>query len=354
MTNNAIIKEDLHTIYNSAIDWSRFSGKTVLITGANGFLPAYMIETLLFASKHFSDYQINVIGLVRNIIKAKKRFADYLDNPNLKFIEQDVSEEINIDTKIDFIIHAASQASPKYYGTDPVGTLSANVLGTNNLLNLARKHQIESFLFFSSSEIYGLLNNDTMTVDEDYYGYLNPLLVRSCYAESKRMGENMCASYLHQYQVNSKIIRPFHTYGPGMDLNDGRVFVDFVSNVLKGEDIIIKSDGTAKRAYCYITDAITAYFKVLLDGKNGEAYNVGNPDNEFSVRELADLLVSLADDKSVKVIMENGDQKNYLPSQVSRIIPDIKKLKAFDWTPRVSAKEGFYRTITSYKKEQVS
>lgn len=349
MTTNSIIKEDLETIYKADINWQKFVGKTVLITGANGFLPAYLVETLLFVSDRLLDNEIKVIGLVRNINKAKVRFESYLNKPNLWFIEQDVASEIQFETPIDFIIHAASQASPKYYGTDPVGTLNANVLGTSNLLNLAKKHNVESFLFFSSSEVYGSLRNDLMPINEDCYGYLNPLTVRSCYAESKRMGENMCASYLHQYQVNAKIIRPFHTYGPGMDLNDGRVFVDFVADILKGNNIIIKSDGTAKRAYCYIVDAIIAYFKVLLEGKNGEAYNVGNPYNEYSVIELANILVSIFEGNSLKVIMENAGNGTYLPSQVSRIIPDIKKIKNLGWEPKVSAKEGFYRTVTSYK-----
>jgi UDP-glucuronate decarboxylase len=352
MTTNQIIKEDLETIYNNAgIDWTRFAGKTVLVTGANGFLPAYMVETLLFVGQNYLNSSIRVLALVRNADKAKKRFAHYLNSPNLLFIEQDVASEITIDSKIDYIVHAASQASPKYYGTDPVGTLSANVTGTSNLLKLAQKNEVESFLFFSSGEVYGSVSNEHMPVTEDHYGYLNPLQVRSCYAESKRMGENMCVSYLHQYKVNAKIIRPFHTYGPGMDLNDGRLFVDFVADILNDRDIIIKSDGTAKRAYCYLTDAISAYFKVLIDGKNGEAYNVGNPYNEYSVKELANILVSLFEEKSLKVIMENTGNGNYLQSQVSRIVPRIEKMQELGWEPQVSAKEGFYRTVVSYKNQ---
>jgi nucleoside-diphosphate-sugar epimerase len=308
-----------------------------------------MVETLLFVGRYILNNDIKVIGLVRNIGKAEKRFVDYINNTNLTFIEQDVAAKINLDIKIDFIIHAASQASPRYYGTDPVGTLSANILGTNNLLNLAIENKVDSFLFFSSSEVYGSLNNDQMPVKENSYGYLNPLMVRSCYAESKRMGENMCISYLHQYKVKAKVVRPFHTYGPGMDLNDGRVFVDFVSDVLKRENIIIKSDGTAKRAYCYITDAVIAYFKVLLDGEDGEAYNVGNPYNEYSVSELANILTSLFEDRSLKLIIKNEGHGSYLPSQVNRMVPDISKLNGLDWAPTVSVREGFYKTVTSYE-----
>ncbi|MEP6611068.1 MAG: NAD-dependent epimerase/dehydratase family protein, partial [Mucilaginibacter sp.] len=343
-----IIKEDLAAIFSAGINWSIFAGKTILITGGNGFLPAYMAEALLYAN-YILENDIKVICLVRNIDKAKKRFNDYLSNPNLSFIVQDVSDPIQVNTKIDFIIHAASQASPKYYGIDPVGTFSANILGTNSLLSLAKEQGVESFLFFSSSEVYGTLSNDQAPVCENHYGYLDPLTVRSCYAESKRMGENMCVSYLHQYQVNTKIIRPFHTYGPGMDLGDGRVFVDFVANVINETDIIIKSDGTARRAYCYIVDAVIAYFKVLLDGTSGEAYNVGNPFCEYSVSELANILASLFENNPTKVVMENKGNGTYLASKVNRIVPDIKKLKTLEWEPGISVQEGFYRTIISYK-----
>jgi UDP-glucuronate decarboxylase len=349
MTTNLIIKEDLRTIYNSNIDWTQFFNTTTLITGANGFLPAYIVESLLYLNIINPKNNVKVICLVRSIDNARVRFADYEGNSNIEFIVQDVSESLNITKKVDYIIHAASQASPKFYGIDPVGTLKANVLGTINLLNFAKDNQIKSFLYFSSGEVYGELDSEQIPIKENTFGYINPTNVRSCYAESKRMGENICVSYYHQYDVAAKIVRPFHTYGPQMKLNDGRVYADFVSDILNEKNICMKSDGSATRAFCYLTDATVGFFKILLDGKNGEAYNVGNPNEEHSILELAEKLVTLYPEKGLKVIKElkKGDN-NYLKSPLKRNSPSIDKINDLGWNPLISVEVGFRRTIESY------
>lgn len=350
MTSNTIIKEDLRTIFNSDIDWSKFFNKTILISGANGFLPAYLVETLLYLNFVNPSSNVKVVALVRSIDNAKIRFKAYSENPNLIFIVQDVSNPIQLSTKIDFIIHAASQASPKYYGIDPVGTLSANVLGTFNLLKLARENKVESFLFFSSGEVYGELDASQIPIDENTFGYVNPTNVRSCYAESKRMGENICVSYHHQFDVPIKIVRPFHTYGPGMKLDDGRVYADFVSDILKNQNICMHSDGAAVRAFCYLSDATIAFIKVLLEGKNGEAYNVGNPEEEYSVLKLANTLVDLYPKKKLQVIKKvTNNSNNYLKSPLKSNSPNITKIRQLNWRPLIAVQEGFKRTIESYK-----
>ncbi|WP_396137190.1 NAD-dependent epimerase/dehydratase family protein [Flavobacterium sp.] len=350
MNSNTIIKEDLRTIFNSDIDWSKFFNKTILISGANGFLPAYLVETLLYLNFVNPSNNVKVVALVRSIDNAKIRFKAYSENPNLIFIVQDVSNPIQLSTKIDFIIHAASQASPKYYGIDPVGTLSANVLGTFNLLKLARENKVESFLFFSSGEVYGELDVSQIPIDENTFGYVNPTNVRSCYAESKRMGENICVSYHHQFDVPIKIVRPFHTYGPGMKLDDGRVYADFVSDILNNQNICMHSDGAAVRAFCYLSDATIAFIKVLLEGKNGEAYNVGNPEEEYSVLKLANILVDLYPHKKLQVIKKViNNSNNYLKSPLKSNSPNITKIRELNWRPLVAVQEGFKRTIESYK-----
>jgi UDP-glucuronate decarboxylase len=350
MTSNGIIKEDLQTIYESDIDWSKFYNTTILITGANGFLPAYLVEALLYLNFIDNKNNVKVIGLVRNIQNAKIRFSEYLNNDHLEFIQQDVSDTIELSINIDFIIHAASQASPKYYGVDPVGTLKANVLGTINLVEFAKKNDIKSFLYFSSGEVYGELKSEQIPVKEDVFGYLNPTNVRSCYSESKRMGENICVSYFHQFHVPAKIVRPFHTYGPGMKLDDGRVYADFVSNVLSRQDICLKSNGLAERAFCYLTDATIGFFKVLLEGKNGEAYNIGNPNEVYSILELAEIMVSLYPEKKLQVVKRlSQDDNSYLKSTLTQNSSNIDKMNRLNWKPVVSVKDGFKRTIQSYK-----
>lgn len=342
---NKIIHEDIRTIISQFNDWNRFKNKTVLISGANGFLPAYMVETLLALDKSLN---VSVIGLARNLEKANKRFHHLTSFANFKLVEHDVCDELILNEKIDFIIHAASQASPKYYSVDPVGTLNANVLGTINLIKLAQKNKVESFLFFSSGEVYGEVDESLIPIDEDTSGYLNPAKVRSCYGESKRMGETICVSYCHQYGVNAKIVRPFHTYGPGMLLDDGRVFADFVSNIVNKQNIILNSDGSAIRPFCYLTDATLGFFTILLNGKNGEAYNMGNPNEEISILNLAKTLVNLYPEYKLEVKVNLPKDSNYMKSPIKRNSPKIEKLQQLNWAPKVSISEGFKRTIESF------
>lgn len=346
---NKIVQEDIEYIVNHSLDWNALSNSTILISGASGFLPAYIVETLLYLNEK-QNKNIKIIALVRNKEKALKRFEHHKKRKDLEFLVQDVCEPINIDAeeKIDYIIHAASNASPKFYGTDPVGTINANVIGTINLLKLAKEKASKGFLFFSSGEVYGEVKENQIPTKENNYGYLDLTNIRSCYAESKRMGENICVSWHHQYGVPVKIVRPFHTYGPGMDLNDGRVFADFVSDVINNRNIVMKSDGSNTRAFCYLSDFTLGMFSVLLNGKTGEAYNVGF-NKETSIIELAKILVNLFPKKNLKVVMNDSDRaKEYLKSMVNRTCPDISKIKLLGWEPKIEVEAGFKRTILSY------
>jgi len=206
---------------------------------------------------------------------------------------------------------------------------------------------VEKFMYFSSSEVYGaVLNGDN--IDESMYGVIDPTQVRSCYAESKRMGETMCVSFAHQYKVPVSIVRPFHTYGPGLSFDDGRVFADFVANIVKGEDIVMNSDGSAIRSFCYLADATIGFFTVLLKGENSMAYNVGNPGGAVSIKELADLLVNLYPQKKLKAVFKKPESETYLQSYFNRLCPVIEKIKLLGWQPVTTLHEGFKRTIDSY------
>jgi UDP-glucuronate decarboxylase len=352
MISNKIINEDITEILLNFNHFEKFKNKTILISGAAGFLPAYLVETFLCLDP---IYNTKVIALVRTLDKANKRFSDWSDDSRLKLIQHDVSYPYISTEKIDYIIHAASQASPIYFGLDPVGTLNANILGTINLLNLAKDHKVESFLFFSSGEVYGEVNSKDIPIKEDSFGYLNPTQVRACYGESKRMGENICVSYQSQFGVKARIVRPFHTYGPGMSLTDGRVFSDFVSNVVNKQNIIMKSDGSAIRAFCYLTDATIGFLNILVKGDDGQAYNMGNPNQEHSILELAKIIAGIYPDFNVKVIKklhENKDNK-YLKSPILRNSPNIEKIMKLGWIPKVGTLEGFKRTIDSFLEKKV-
>lgn len=344
---NAIVTSDLLAITTQyTLPWYRLKGQKVLITGASGFLAAYMVETLLFLNET-QGLEIQIFALVRSRQRFESRFAHALGRADLICIEQDVSETLAFDVRPDYIVHAASQASPKYYSTDPIGTLSANTLGTAMLLKLATLSKSKGFLFFSSGEVYG--QTDIVPTSEGDLGFVDPTSVRACYAESKRMGENMCISWHHQAGVPTTIVRPFHTYGPHMLLNDGRVYADFVANILNNQPITMKSEGTARRAFCYAADAVAGFWTVLLNGTHGEAYNVGNPAGEISIGELAEMLVRLYPEKKLSVLLTARENDSaYLVSPIVRNCPDITKVEKLGWLPRTSVREGFKKTIESY------
>ena len=208
------------------------------------------------------------------------------------------------------------------------------------------KHNIEGFLFFSSGEIYGDMNESK--ISETDVGRINPLELRSCYAESKRMGENMCVSWNKQFNIPTKIARIFHTYGPGVKLDDGRVFADFISDVINNRNIRMKSDGNAKRPFCYITDTVTGLFLILLKGENKNAYNISNPSCTISIKDLAKTLTKLFPKKGLRIIEEGIDEEKYLRSSTMNQIPDISKIRKLGYKPKVSIKEGFLRTVKSF------
>ena len=348
-SRHPVIEQDLRRIAGSELPWEDFAGSTVLVSGAGGSLPAYMVETLLYINERGDSPETRVIGVVRDRQRAEARFGAYQGRGDFHLLVQDVCEPVDPGEPVDFIIHAASQASPKYYGADPVGTLSANTIGTSNLLRLARDNNVRRFLFFSSSEVYGRPESDCGRIAEDAYGYLDPLDVRSCYAESKRMGETMCASWHSQFGVPAVIVRPFHTYGPGMRLDDGRVYADLVSDVLNGRDIELRGDGRAMRAFCYLADAVAGFFTVLLGGAAGTAYNIGNDEGEISIGDLAELLAGLASGRRPRVMPgAHCADPGYLTSHESRICPDISRARGLGWRPVTGLREGFTRTLRSF------
>ena len=346
---NKIIEEDLQYITNSTIvDWNKFTDKTVLITGANGMIASYLVKTLLYLNKTMlKDNPCKVIALVnKNINRLEEVEND--DNLTLFFINvNDLTNGASSyfeRTKTDFIIHASSLASPKYYNINPVEVILPNVVGTYNTLEIARNHNIEGYLFLSAGEIYGK-GIDGRNLEETSYGYIDPLDIRSCYGESKKQGENLCIAYGHQYSVPVKIARLFHTYGAGMDLEGGRVFEDFVKNIINNEDIVINSDGTDERQFCYISDAVIALFLILLEGENNNAYNVATEEST-SIRKLALVLINMYSSKKLKLVFKKPE--NYLKSPVKKYSPDVTKINELGWKAEISLHGGFKRTIESF------
>jgi len=347
--SNSIIRADLERIASADLPWSDLSARSVMVTGGSGFLASYLVKSLLAASD-LHGLQLQVTCVSRSSRSVQSRLAEYLAHPGLRIVNHDIAQPLPLNFPVaDFIIHSASQASPKFYGVDPVGTIMANTAGTMYLLEHAVRNHSSRFLFFSSGEVYGLPVKPELSVTESDYGYVDPIQVRSCYAESKRIGETMCAAWSHQYGLHTSVVRPFHTYGPGMMLDDGRVFADFVADVVACRDIVLKSDGLAQRPFCYIADATIGFLTVLLKGETAQAYNVANPESEVSMRDLAYTLAGLFPERGVGVHFDIPAASNfYLKSPIVRSCPSIAKISQLDWQPQIGITEGFRRTIQSY------
>jgi nucleoside-diphosphate-sugar epimerase len=350
VARHQIMSEDLSTIVDADLPWSQFDGATVMVSGASGFIGSHLVEALLHRNEVRLTAKTTVIALSRNQSRAAARFKAYSGRKDLHILTQDVVSPIAYTGKLDFVIHAASNASPIHYASDPVGTHLANTLGTYNLLRLASERSCRSFLFISSGDVYGVVRGENPLISEDTFGVLDPMQIRSCYGESKRSGENLCACWTHQHGLPTKVARLSHTYGPGLAPDDGRVFADFVACAVAGKDIVLTSDGTATRPFCYITDAIIGLFTIMLLGTSGEAYNLANDDATISVAELARVVADCVPDFGIKPVFDTSARPSrYVPSQNAGGIVDTRKLRALGWKPTVMPRIGFSRTIESYR-----
>lgn len=342
---NKIILEDLQKITEVKLKWHNFKNANVLITGASGMIGSYLSRVFLFLNEKF-DTNITLFVLVRNKAKLPK---DIKENKMTKILEQDVTMPINLDEKIDYIIHAASPASPIIMKDFPVETIKANVLGTYNTLELARKSNSKVYLYISSREVYGQPNENQKTFSENEYGFVDPLNVRSCYPEGKKAAENFCVCYKQEYGLNVKIARPAHIYGPGMSLNDGRVQADFLKNAISHQDILMKSDGSSIRTYTYIADAITAMFYIILKSDD-IVYNIGDESSEVSIKDLANTIIE-ASGKDLKIKMEiDKNQNGCAPFTLGILKND--KIRNLGWKPHYSVKDGFKRTLAFFTEEE--
>ncbi len=351
MLRKDIIKADLEEIYQRAVPWERLENKTVLITGAYGMLASYLVFLLMFLNEE-KGMNVRILCVVRSADKFRARFGNEENYEYIKLYTESLDNQLLIEENVDYIIHAASLASPQYYGVCPIEVLKPNVLGSCHLLELAAEKKVEGYLLFSTGDIYGIVENEDR-IREESCGRMDPLDIHNCYSESKRMAETMCKAWFHQKGVPAKIVRIWHTYAPTMDVeSDPRVFASFVRNILQGQDIEMKSEGTAKRSFCYIADAAAAYFLVLLCGENGEAYNVCNTQEFYSISALAEELVNIYPEKKLKVIKKKREKKDpYIENTVANCIPpDNSKLRALGWEPRYSVQQGFKRVIDSFAK----
>ena len=274
----------------------------------------------------------------------------------MEIVEGDVAAFDYETLHIDYIIHAASIASPTYYRKHPIETMDANVQGLRLLLEYAMKHDVQSFLFFSSSEVYGNPPGDQIPTKEDYNGNVSCTGPRACYDESKRYGETLCVNFWQVHHVPVKVVRPFNNYGPGLRMGDKRVIPDFSAKILAKEDIVMHSDGTPTRTFCYISDAITGYLLALLSDKNGEAFNIGAEEPEISIRDLAVEFLQVAEQalqiSGLNVVVQASQDKEYLTDNPDKRRPSIDKArKELGYAPAVGLQEGLRRSLIWYAEQ---
>ncbi len=331
-------------------DIRKLEGKTVLISGGGGFIGTYLNTVLYFLNKKFLKNKCKVVSLDSYITGFRKNFIVDIKDKNFRFIHFDVRLPFVLNEKIDYIIHAAGLASPYYYKKYPLETIESSILGAKNLLELCRVTRAEGFLFFSSSEIYGDPDPEDVPTPETYVGKVSSVGPRACYDESKRLTETLCITYRQIYNTPIKIVRPFNVYGPGMRHTDYRVIPTFLYYGLRGKNLPVHDKGNQTRTFCYVTDAVSAIFKVLLSGKTGEVYNIGNDNPEISMYELATIICDLIGN-GVKP-RRRSYPVHYPAGEPQRRCPDLTKIKHnLKYQPRVDLKTGLKQTIAWFKKE---
>ncbi len=335
--------DDIQQIFHEDLPWEKLSGRNILITGATGLIGSTLVEVLM--SNPRRDYVVYASG--RNLLRAQKRFEVFLSMDSFHFLKHDVMSPFLKDIQFDYIIHAASNASPNAFSSNPVEIVKANVFGVSNLIEYGIKHGMKRFLYVSSGEVYG--EGDGRIISEDYSGYVDCLNPRSCYPSSKRTSETLCVSYAYEYGADVVIARPCHIYGPNFTESDNRVYAQFIRNVLKREDIIMKSSGGQIRSWCYVVDCVSAILYILLKGATGEAYNIADPNSVLTIKQLAEMLATIG---KIKVLMEvpsDTERRGYNP--VSKSVFSVDKLQGLGWKVYESMNKKMTKTIVHLKND---
>lgn len=358
-----VVRQDLDSICaRLAEEFGRMAGKDLLITGGAGFLGYYLVQAALHWNRLVDEGRGIRVTVLDNYVRGVPGWLERRKgDPRLTLVEHDIAKPFPLgDRGFDYIIHAASIASPTFYRRFPIETMDANVQGLRHLLEYSKgrleaSEPVEGFLFYSTSEIYGDPDPAHIPTAETYRGNVSCTGPRACYDESKRFGETLCVNFAQVFDLPIRIARPFNNYGPGLKITDRRVLPDFARNVLNGEDIVMLSDGSPTRTYCYVADAVVGYYKVLVRGRSGEAYNIGVEAPEISIADLAERVVRTAGELfgyAGRVVHRASTDPDYLADNPSRRCPVIEKARSeLGYEPQVSLDEGLRRSLLWYRDQ---
>lgn len=345
-----LYQEDVRYIASLNLPWEKLNNKSILISGASGLIGSCFIDTIMRRNKEGMNCKVYALG--RSIEKANKRFEYCWNSSLFEFIKYDINQPLiknNIDT-IDYVVHLASNTHPVAYATDPIGTITTNIIGTNNMLKFAVENQATRFAFASSNEIYGENRGDVEKFDEDYCGYINSNTMRAGYPESKRCGEALCQAYIKQRGLDVVVPRLTRSYGPTMLMSDTKAISQFIRKAISNEDIILKSEGTQYYSYTYVADAVSGLFTVLLCGKCGEAYNIADDKSDIMLKDLASITADTCGKKVVFKLPDELEKSGYSKATKARL--ESSKIKSIGWKPKYNITQGIKRTVEILREIQ--
>lgn len=348
---NTMYMADVEYVANLKLPWDLLKNRSLMVSGATGLLGSFLIDVLMYKNT-LQALNCTIYALGRNEEKAKNRFSKYRDDESLIFIPYDVKLPIVRDDigTVDFVLHLASNTHPLQYSTDPIGTITTNIIGLQNMLDFAIKHNTTRFAFASSNEIYGENRGDVEFFDEDYCGYINSNTMRAGYPESKRCGEALCQAYIAQKGLDCVIIRFTRSYGPTMQMNDTKAISQFIKKGIAGEDIVLKSSGTQLYSYQYMADSVSGLLTVLLCGEKGEAYNIAEEHSDIMLKDLASLIADMNGKKVVYEIPDQLEAAGYSTATKARL--NGEKLQNLGWRPKYNIESGMKKTILILKELQ--
>ncbi len=361
-----VVAEDLAYIGGAlAADFEQMAGSRLLITGGAGFLGHYLVQAVLVWNRGAGRDRPIAVTVYDNYVRGVPAWLTALQGDrSLTVVQHDMTLPLPSDLgDFEYIIHAASIASPTYYRKYPIETMDANVNGLRALLEYARRQResnrpVRGFLFFSSSEIYGDPPPAHIPTPETYRGYVSCTGPRACYDEAKRYGETLCVNFAQAVGIPVKVARPFNNYGPGLKITDRRALPDFARDIFANRDIVLFSDGSPRRTFCYVADAVIGYYRTLVRGRSGEAYNIGVEAPEVSIAELAGQVVALARELvgySGRVVHRVPEDGNYLLDNPGRRCPLILKARTeLAYNPTVSLPEGLRRSLLWYRDNRAA
>lgn len=342
MFNDNLYIEDLKNIANLNLPWQKLKNSNVVITGGTGMIGSFFIDVIMYMNKT-KNLNCTVYALGRSESKAQQRFPDYLDSGLFYFIQHDINSELALDVNADFVLHMASNTHPLQYSNDPIGTITTNIIGTNNLLKYASECKNSRFVFASSNEIYGENRGDIDLFDETYLGYIDSNSLRAGYPESKRAGEALCQAYKKAKSMDVVIPRFTRTYGPTMLKTDSKAISQFIKNALNKEDIVLKSKGFQYYSYTYVADAVSGLLTIMLKGQNGEAYNIADQKSNITLKDLAEILAEISGTKLRYELPNKDESAGY--SKATKALLNGGKLSELGWKPFYNMRQGLYRTI---------